>query len=98
MSLEAVNSNGELFVVPAAFAYTFAVMNTVQDPQNFARTLDCCTGDVFADRVVLLEIQFRAGRGAKCAALHRPYCYVMWTPGAWPGARSMHPILMSAAV
>ena len=60
MSLEAVNSNGELFVVPAAFAYTFAVMNTVQDPQNFARTLDCCTGDVFADRVVLLEIQFRA--------------------------------------
>ena len=55
-----------------AFAYTFAVMNTVHDPQNFARALDCCKGDVFADRVVLLEIQFRAGRGAECAALHRP--------------------------
>ena len=40
MSLEAVNSNGELFVVPAAFAYTFAVLKNVSDPQNFARAID----------------------------------------------------------
>ena len=59
-----------------------AVMNNVPEPQNFAHALDCRKGYVFADRVVLLEIQFRAGRGAKCTASHRPYCYVMWTPGA----------------